>query len=86
MAASPDRFRLTCSKWACSEVSKSISYLARILRMGLSFSHHCSLGMRCLQRNEVDDDLISSTPINFYQSLWEEVEQKRLDLGPGQQI
>lgn len=62
MLASPDRFRVMCSRWACSEVSKSISYLARILRMGLSFSHHCSLGMRCLQRNEVDDDLIFSTP------------------------
>lgn len=62
MLASPDRFRVMCSRWACSEVSKSISYLARILRMGLSFSHHCSLGMRCLQRNEVDDDLIFSAP------------------------
>jgi len=54
--------------------------------MGLSFSHHCSLGMRCLQRNEVDDDLIFSTPINFYLRLWEEVEQQRLNLGPKHQI
>lgn len=86
MVASPDRFRVMCSRWACSDVSKSISYLARILRMGLSFSHHCSLGIRCLRRNKVGVNLIFSTPVSFYQKLWEDVEQKRLDLGHGHQI
>lgn len=41
-------FCLTCSMSALSEVSSSMLYLARIFRMGRSFSHHCSLGMRCL--------------------------------------
>ena len=44
--------RVTCSRWAFSEVSSSMLYLARILRMGRSFSHHCSLGMRCLGGRE----------------------------------
>lgn len=42
-------FCLTCSMCAFSEVSSSMLYLARIFRMGRSFSHHCSLGMRCLR-------------------------------------
>lgn len=54
--------------------------------MGLSFSHHCSLGIRCLRRNKVGVNLIFSTPVSFYQKLWEDVEQKRLDLGHGHQI
>lgn len=45
-------FLITCSMSACSDVSSLMSYLARIFMMGLIFSHHCDLGMRCLQQTE----------------------------------
>lgn len=52
-------FCLTCSMSAFSEVSSSMLYLARIFRMGRSFSHHCSLGMRCLGGGERGRDSVS---------------------------
>ena len=42
-------FFMICSMWAFSEVSRLISYLARIFMMGLSLSHHWFLGIRCLK-------------------------------------
>lgn len=45
-------FLITCSMSACSDVSSWMLYLARIFMMGLIFSHHCVLGMRCLQQTD----------------------------------
>lgn len=46
-------FLMTCSMAVTSEVSIStVSYLARIFRMGLSLSHHSVFGIRCLWREE----------------------------------
>lgn len=49
VASGTRTLRVRCSRCAVSDVSSSMLYLARILRMGRSLSHHCSLGMRCLR-------------------------------------
>lgn len=45
-------FLITCSMSVCSDVSSLMLYLARIFMMGLIFSHHWVLGMRCLWQTE----------------------------------
>lgn len=40
----------TGSSWPASDTSKLALYLARIFMRGRSLSHHCSLGILCLQR------------------------------------
>lgn len=45
-------FLMTCSISAMLEVSRRASYLARIFKTGLSLIHHCSFGIRCLQKKQ----------------------------------
>lgn len=43
---------VTCSISPGTYSQKLIWYLANILRIGLNFSHHCSLGILCLRRSK----------------------------------
>lgn len=58
-------FLITCSMSACSDVSSLMSYLARIFMMGRIFSHHCVLGMRCLQPRE-EGQLLRELKLNHF--------------------
>lgn len=62
-------FLITCSMSACSDVSSLMSYLARIFMMGRIFSHHCVLGMRCLQPRE-EGQLLRELKLKHFGTCW----------------
>lgn len=62
-------FLITCSMSACSDVSSLMSYLARIFMMGRIFSHHCVLGMRCLQPRE-EGQLLRELKLKHFGARW----------------